>query len=177
MLQYELISEVRGVPLKPSARCPNCTYQLQVVEILQGFTQDPQDVTTACPRCKTRFTAVLLERGQWSDYLELPFYCAIQTLDMLRGKGHLSPDALQKKHPAMYYSAVTHFGSIVQAFVRAGILYAYEDTVDDWKRKVVPYLGKLPDTVIASCVNVHVWSIRALRTKLGVGRYRAEAVE
>jgi hypothetical protein len=51
-----------------------------------------------------------------------------------------------------------------------GIDYLFEE-VSVWKNKIKPFLGRLPDTVIANYVNVSSSTIGAMRKKLGIARY------
>jgi hypothetical protein len=101
--------------------------------------------------------------------IELPFYCDCQTLAQLHGKEMLQPEQFAREHPAIYRSAIIHHGGIRRAFEKIGIQYVFEE-IGDWKNKIRPFLGCLPDTIIAECVDVSVGTIRTIRRKLGVSR-------
>lgn len=171
-LKLGLIQEIRGEDYKPKGDCPKCGRVLTPAEIIRGFNRDPQDYTTRCPKCGSRFVSFLMARSRSGvGHAEMKFYCAIQTLDQLKGKEGLSPKELLKKNPAVYHSAIVHFGSIKNAFKQNGIVYLHEEGVDGWKDKIQSFLGRLPDTVIANCVDKPVGIIRKMRKELGICRY------
>lgn len=173
-LRLALIGELRE-PYRPEGDCPNCGRKMTLAEIIRGFNQDPRDFTTCCTKCGCRFPPLLVladENGIGRG--EMAFYCAIQTLDQLRGKEYLPPKAVAKKHPAVYRSAIIHFGSLKSAFKKSGVDYPYEEEVNDWGNKIQPFLGRLPDTVIADCVDKPVAIIRKMRREMGICRYTAD---
>lgn len=167
-LRLALIQEIRGERYEPTATCPSCFRKLTPVDIIHGFNQDPNDFTTCCSACYHRFYPSLVYFGDGSR-IELPFYCNSQTLAQLRGKETLQPEELAGKYPAIYRSAIVHNGSIKQAFEEIGIQYTFEE-ISDWKHKINSFLGRLPDTIIAKCVNVSVSTIRRIRRNLGIPR-------
>ncbi|MEK7568963.1 MAG: hypothetical protein AAB497_02520 [Patescibacteria group bacterium] len=174
-LKLGLIQELRGEEYKPKGDCPKCGRALTPAEIIRGFNQDPRDYTTRCPKCGSRFVSYLMARSRNGiGHAEMKFYCAIQTLDQMKGKEGFSPKELLKKHPAVYHSAIVHFGSIKNAFKQNGIAYPHEEGVDGWKDKIQSFLGRMPDTVIADCVDKPVGIIRKMRKELGIQRYTAE---
>lgn len=168
-LRLELIQQIRDERYEPKAQCPRCSRSMTAIEIISGFNQDPSDFTTCCPQCRHRFESTLVCFGNGTR-IELPFYCDCQTLDQLHGKETLEPQRLLREYPAIYRSAILHYGSIRQAFKTVEIEYEFQE-ISDWKEKVAPFLGRLPDTVIAGCVGVSVNIIRSLRSKLGISRY------
>lgn len=171
-LRLALISELRGEEYKQKASCPCCPHVMTPVEIIGGFNQDPNDFTTRCPKCGHRFEPKVVCSGDgWS--IELPFYCGVQSLAQMTDKHHLSPDQLSREWPAIYRSAIVHYGSIRNAFKTAGINYTFDEVVE-WKNKVAPFLGRLPDTIIAGCTGMSVSTIRAFRKKLGISRYATQ---
>lgn len=169
-LRTSLIQELRDERYDPKGTCPNCEKKLTPVEIINGFNQDPNDFTTRCPGCSQRFEPRLICFSNGIS-LELPFFCDMQTLDQLRGKESLSPEQLAHDHPAIYRAAIVHHGGIKGAFATIGVEYRYTE-IHDWKSKVRPFLGRLPDTQIAECATVSVAAIRAMRRELGIQRYR-----
>lgn len=170
-LRIELAGELRGERYEPTASCFECGRKLTPGEILQGFNDNPHDFTTRCSGCGHRFEPKLVCFSGRST-LELPFFCDIQTLDQLPGKENLSPEQLSRLHPAIYRAAIIHHGTIRKAFKEIGINYEFKE-IPEWKNKVTAFLGRLPDTVIAKCVNVPATTIRSMRKKLNIDRYTA----
>ncbi|MFA5130984.1 MAG: hypothetical protein WC467_01020 [Patescibacteria group bacterium] len=168
-LRIALIQELRGETYTPEGHCPHCGRELTAIEILSGFNRDPKDFTTACSACGFRFEPRLICVSQYST-ISIPFYCDIQTLDQLRGNELLSPEQLSAEYPGVFRSAVFHHGGIKKAFELIGIDYQFEE-VTDWKTKVNPFLGRLPDTTIAENVGVTISTIRNMRKKLNIPRY------
>lgn len=171
-LRLELIHALRGERYKPQGICPSCGRKLTPTEIIAGFNRDPNDFTTRCT-CGTRFEPLLICFGNELQ-IELPFYCASQTLAQMRGKKTLPPEEFSWKHPALYRSAIVHHGGIRRAFAEIGVRYEFEE-VPDWRNKIRPFLGRLPDTVIAKYANVSAGVIGTMRRKLGVKRYTRRA--
>lgn len=173
-VRLEIVEAVWGAKYSPRAKCPagaGCGRELTAFEILQGFRDDPTDYTTACPGCGYRFQPILRTTFSTGS-AEIPFYCALQTLEGLRGKESLSYDDLNKKHASLLHSASVHFGNISAAFEKIGCDYPLDVNLA-WKEKVRPFLGKVPDTVIAEIVGTSRSSVRRLRVKHGIDVYRA----
>ncbi len=168
-LKLRLILELREVQYIPSATCLTCGYKLKPLEILQGFTADVDDMRTTCPKCTARFEARLVTASSGSR-MELLFYCKNQALHRLSRLADLEPKQIQKEFPSLFHSVIVHFGSIAGGFKDIGIAYAFPDRLD-WKNKVVPFLGLLPDVEIARCANVSASRIGYLRRNLGISRY------
>ncbi|OGD31799.1 hypothetical protein A3C91_00015 [Candidatus Azambacteria bacterium RIFCSPHIGHO2_02_FULL_52_12] len=172
-LRMELVQALRGVRYTPKGDCPQCNKKMTPVEIIRGFNQDPNDFTTRCARrrCGYRFTPILAY-SMGAIQAEIPFYCAAQTLARLPGKETLSPERFAREYSAIYHSAVIHHGGIGQAFRKIGTTYAFKE-LDGAKRKIKPFLGKLPDTVIAECADIPVSAVRAMRKQLNIPRHLA----
>lgn len=168
-MRLDLIEALRGERYEPHGICPVCSRKMTPVEIIRGFNQDPNDFTTACSACGCRFEPTLICFGR-NSRIEIPFYCSIQTLEHLRGKESYSPKYLEREHPAIYRSAIVHHGGIRSAFEKIGIEYPFEE-ISNWQKKVTPFLGRLPDTVIAESADVKVSAVREMRKKLGICRY------
>lgn len=173
-LRLALAQELRGERYEPKADCPECGRKLTAVEIIRGFNQDPYDFTTRCTCCGFRFEPGLICLHGESQ-IELPFYCNSQTLNQLQGLQNLTIEELATKYPAIYRSSIVHNGGIRQAFAKIGIDYQHEE-IRDWKNKIKPFLGKLPDTIIAECVDVPVSAIRRIRKKLGIERFTNKVI-
>lgn len=168
-LRLSLIHSLRGEQYTSEGCCPRCKTKLTTIEILKGFNRDSNDFTTYCVTCGTRFEPKLIYASQYAS-TSIPFYCDIQTLDQLRGKELLSPDELSVKCSGVFRSAVFHFGGVKKAFELMGIKYGFEE-ITDWKVKIKPFLGLLPDTEIADNVGVNVAAIRYIRRKSNIPRY------
>ena len=170
-----LMQELHGEEFKPKATCPQCGHVLSPAEMLKGFSRDPQDYDTTCPKCKRRFQPILLYRAtDWAS-TELAFYCPAQTLDQLRCREALTPDELRRQHPAVYQSAKVHYGTLTNAFRQMGIAYAHKETIE-WSDKVRPFLGQLSDAAIADCAGVSKDAVRKLRQKLSVKHFNRRAL-
>lgn len=168
LTRLQLVLAIHGEDYSPTAQCPLCSHKLKPLEILKGFLDDPIDRTTKCPSCEARFTAKLIARGQAST-VELLFLCAQQTLYELKRIRLLTPEALEKEEPAVYRSAIFHFGSIHGAYKANGADYPYP--VPAWKDKIRPFLGRLPDVELARAVGKCAKTIRKMRTSRGIPRY------
>lgn len=170
-MRLDLVEALRGDKYEPQATCPKCSRKMTALEIIRGFLPDPDNFTTRCTNCSHRFQPKLICRGKFSD-MELPFFCAAQTLPKLAGKEGLSPEDMLKEHPAIYHSAVVHFGGLTQAFERIGKKYPFtEINKNDWRDKVGPFLGHLTDKVIAECAGISVNLVGKLRRSRGISRY------
>ncbi|MFH0779800.1 MAG: hypothetical protein V1928_02970 [Parcubacteria group bacterium] len=167
--RLNLIETVHGERYSPNAHCPCCGRKLKPAEILKGFTQDPNDFTTKCPGCKKRFEPKLINFGRASR-AEVGFYCQMQTLERLCGKAHLTVAQLKKDNPAVFHSALVHFGSIAAAFDSLGVKYAHKEVLD-WKEKISSFLGRMSDSQIASCVGVSSCTIGRYRKSLNIPAY------
>ena len=167
-LRLALIGNIHGGSYKPQAKCPKCARTLTPLEIIQGFRSDPNDYTTECTSCNTRFEPRLVWRESNSpSHAELPFYCPTQVLAQLRGFEGKTPDEINHEAPAVYHSVRVHHGNLRRAFAKIGIQYAFEN-VTNWQEKVRDFLGKLPDTVIAEVVDLPVRTVRNLRNSHGI---------
>lgn len=173
-LLLQLVGALRMERYTPMGRCPNCSKRLTSLEILRGFSRDVNDFTTACPKCGMRFLPSLIAISGYAA-VELPYYCPMQVLPMLEGKSRIGPDDLARLHPAEYRSAIVHWGTIRNALAQLGISYTFEE-VPGWEQKVLPFLGKLPDAVIARCVNVSAAVISRMRTKRRIRAFKRSRV-
>lgn len=171
-LRLQLLHALLGEKYVPTGACPRCNKKLKPIEIMKGFNQDPNDFTTKCPKCKLRF-APRLVRKDISGTSECKFFCAVQTLAQLPGKEGLSLVELNKQHHSLYHSALVHFGTMREAFKKAGIAYRFKET-HAINAKAKRLLGQLPDAVIARYAGVPVHRISAMRRERNISRWRAE---
>lgn len=169
-LRLELIQALRGEKYEPSATCPFCSRQLTPIEIIRGFNQNPNDFTTCCSGCGHRFEPRLICFFDGSR-IELPFFCNCQALDQLQGKKDLAPERFARDFPGLYRSLIVHHGGLRQAFAKIDVEYNFEE-ISDWRHKIQLFLGRLPDTTIAELVHVSANTIRHMRKKQGIERYR-----
>ena len=172
-LRLQLVEALHGERYEPRAECPSCGRKMTPGEIIRGFNVDPRDFTTQCPECRHRFAPSLICFGNGSEIV-LPFFCASQTLAQLPGKEMLTPEQFARAHPAIYRSAIVHHGGLRRAFAKIGVVYGGEE-ISDWRAKVAPFLGRMPDTIIAECADVGVRAIRKFRRELGIARYTLAA--
>jgi hypothetical protein len=172
-LEQKLVRRVHGSDevYRPKGTCPNCDHRLTPAEIVLGFNRDPNDFTTKCPKCKKRFQPTLYATSVASS-IQMPFYCPTQTLGMLKPEMvTVAFDEFKSQFTAIYRSATYHFGSLKVAFERVSLSYKSEPQVSSWQKKVMSFLGKLPDGVIASTARVSVREVRTLRKERGIGAY------
>lgn len=58
--------------------CPSCEHQLTETDVARGFSSDPLDFETTCPKCKTRFAAVsAIDYGKQRE--RIVWLCPAQT--------------------------------------------------------------------------------------------------
>jgi hypothetical protein len=69
--------------------------------------------------------------------------------------GSVEPEQIARDNPAIYRSAIFHHGNLKNAFKAIGIEYTLEKAVD-WENKIGPFLGQLPDTLIAHTAGISV---------------------
>jgi hypothetical protein len=154
-----------------------CGYTLSAEELLKGFTSNPSDTSTVCPKCKKRFQPILkftIGTGASGDG-EIYFMCSDQAKFRLEARGdafsQLEPDEIRKKEPAMFHSLLFHFGNLKNAFLKIGIDYSAMEK-KDWESRVRPFLGEAPDSLIAEVAGVKVSEVRNLRKKLKVPPFK-----
>lgn len=169
-LRLQLIHALRGEEYLLASKCPDCSAELEPIDIIRGFNKNPSDFTTGCPQCGKRFEprVVCFDHG---ERIEFDLYCNAQMLATLPGKEHLSPEQFAREYPGIYRSAIVHHGSIHTAFATIGIAYEWSEERHGWENKIMSFLGELPDTVIARCSGVPVSRIRETRHRLGIARY------
>lgn len=169
--QYlELLLALYDERYVPTGNCPQCSRKLTAKEILEGFNDNPTDYTTCCTGCNYRFEPKLICFGKAAN-IELPFYCPNQALHQLGKLASENPDAIKKENPAVYRSILVHHGSLKSAFKSINIDYQF-DEVPEWKDKVVPFLGKMQDTVIASATGQPVHKVRQFRNHLKIKAFQ-----
>ena len=171
-LHLELVASLREDRFEPRGDCPKCHRKLTPMEIVKGFNQDPNDYNTTCTGCGERFPANLTQFMETGNMV-ISFLCPCQTLAILQPMAHLEPREIIKTNHGAYRSALIHFGNIRNAFASAGINYPHEE-ISGWQVKIQPFLGKMPDTHIAECVDQPVSTIGRMRRELGISRFRKQ---
>jgi hypothetical protein len=177
-LRLTLIQTLTGDEYRPEAKCPKCFRKLTPVEILSGFNNDPVDFTTCCSGCGHRFEPQLICFSNGVS-VELPFYCDRQTLARMVGLDTKTPKEIALEHMAIYRAAIFHHGTLKNAFKAIGIEYKLElDSQVDLEDKLGPFLGHLPDTLIAMHAGISTRRVHNLRKKLDIPKYSvARAME
>ncbi len=160
-----LVEALRDEQYNPEGLC-HCGHRLTLREIMIGFTDDPNDFTTTCPDCQLRFNPQLICHRDGSE-VQLAFFCPAQTLAQLHDKQAALPEVFLRFYPSLVRSANVHFGGLKQAFAKIGVQYEYEE-ITGWKKKIEPFLGRLPDTMIARFVDQSATTIRRLRRTLQI---------
>lgn len=161
------VSLIWGHQMQPSALCERCGISLSITEIVLGFKSDVNDFTTQCPKCKQRFEPTNLVDQRSGE--EHGFWCANQTLERLPGKEVLEVEDFKEQHPEVFFSALFHFGSLLNAFKRKGIEYRREQF--DWSSKAKFCLGQIPDTDLSDLFGVSRYEVSQMRKKLNIPRY------
>lgn len=175
-LRRGLVDALNGEHYEPRAVCTKCGHALTDLEIMKGFNDDPNDYTTGCPLCSTRFQPRMVHRAIGGT-IERAFYCPMQTLDRLTGLENTPlAELMSGENASVYYSAVAHFGGIKQAFRKLGLEYAYASDLE-WKKIVEPFLGKMADSVIAELVGSTSSAVGRLRQRKGIARYSRKREE
>ena len=173
-LRLQLLGSIREERYEPKARCPRCSKSLTPHQIISGFRRDPNDFTTKCVnrKCKNRFQPSLICFPSDHTSIELPFFCGAQTLGQMRGRDlhTLSPHEIARREPAIYRAAIIHHGTLRKAFEEIGYQYPFVE-IPEWRTKVLPFLGKMPDDEIAKCAGVAKEEIAVLRSELEVKKY------
>lgn len=159
-----------GDQFKVDEQCPSCRARLTLEEILKGFSAEPTDTFSTCPRCKARFQPQLRGLRTQSGDVELAFYCECQTLHALQGKENVPFAELVMT--AYGRSALIHFGSLTKAFATMGVKYTAEaEKRKGWQDRIATFLGRVPDTLIATVVGVSAKTVQKYRRERGVGAF------
>ena len=100
----------------PKGVCPTCRYILTDEEITKGFSSDPIDIKTTCPKCSTRFTSKLvIDEHERDNDFEVDHLCRDQTLHRMsvikHCNGRIGIKWLSDNYRPLYYNIVRHFGT------------------------------------------------------------------
>ena len=165
----QMLIALRGDGFQPNAGCPECSHVLTSLEILKGFSRDPYDYKTTCPKCSHRFPARFISRNDFGS-IEVPFYCAEQTLEQIRHRQVFSPEVWKEKFVGVYYSALYHFGCLAEAYKLLNIEYPFKENLD-WKDRLAGFLGQVPDSYIAQYAGVSAREVSKYRKEMGIQKY------
>ena len=105
-------------------RCPKCKHLLDDKEIRAGFSEDPRDFRTTCPKCGEKFLAHLIIKDPVTDKKKevekIVFMCPAQTLSamkkLLATRGKIGIAYLAKHNRQLYYNMVRHWGCYEKAY-------------------------------------------------------------
>ncbi len=167
----DLFSTIRGEVYRPEAKCPKCHHGLTTGEVLRGFNRDPRDFTTQCPKCETRFEARLVTRSSTSS-VSVRLYCPGQALNSLQEFSTFTPEQILKENVGLYQSTIFHFGNLATAFRKAGIKYKFDNRPQSPKDKILPFLGKAPDNLIARVSGLSARTINRMRREQNIPPFR-----
>lgn len=101
----------------PQGICPNCKHKLSEKQIKAGFSEDPQEFRTTCPKCFHRFLAnLIITRRNGQKKTETVIYlCPHQTLFQMEGikekRGRIGIAYLAKKDRQLFYNIIRYWGS------------------------------------------------------------------
>lgn len=168
-LWLELVAGLREERYTPQANCPSCHRDLAPHEILAGFTHDVNDFTTRCTGCGYRFEPHLIAFGAIGN-IQIPFFCGVQTQNKLREHRTMTPAEIARLYPGEYRSAIVHYGTLSAMYALIGITYTLDEN-PAWHDKVLPFLGRMPDSEIARACGVGSTTIARLRRKQGISRF------
>lgn len=149
-------------------RCSKCDARLTLIQILAGFSQSPTDTLSTCPKCQQRFQPILVGDASQTSPTKIAFLCSEQTLAQLQGKENKPFHTLI--NIAYGRSALIHFGGLKQAFAKIGRDYKHEARAG-WQERIRPFLGRVPDRVIAEVVGTSRATVGRMRREMEISRY------
>ena len=164
-LVFDLIEALKDKKFSPKAICFKCNHNLNSVEIMKGFVQDPLIIETVCPKCGNKFAPSLIHSHDFGN-TSLMYYCRDQTLNVFKDQEQLTPEELEKLNMSAYYSAIVHYGTIKNMFSRINIKYKHSEKMD--KKKIYPFLGKMSDGTISKYSGISCSSIGRYRRAKGI---------
>jgi len=175
-MQLALSGLKSGEKLEITERCPGCNVELKPIEVLEGFSSDPTDLDTTCPHCGKKFRPKMRAVRFGSRNVEhYQLYCPAQTLHALRSHCKLPPFEIERANAALYRSAILHFGTLKAAMKEARITYRFTEKMD-WKVKLAPILGRVPDVMFAKYAGVSPATVGKYRRMLGIRRFTSQEI-
>ncbi len=110
----------------PLAVCPSCKHELTDEEIRKGFSTDPLDFNTTCPKCGTRFFASLIISVDGRVVEQITYFCPDQTLHQMKTikveRGRIGIVYLGKHDRQLFFNIVRHFRTYNQGLKRLKLL-------------------------------------------------------
>jgi hypothetical protein len=99
--------------------CTNCVYELSPEEILAGFSSNPLDFFTTCPKCGQKFLSHLIitekSTGEEKETEPVIFMCEAQTLHAMREiknkRGRIGIAYLAKNNRQLFYNMVRYWAT------------------------------------------------------------------
>jgi hypothetical protein len=154
-----LLGLLTGVTYTPYAKChQGCSKVFSRSEILSLQLEYTDHNLIKCNNCT--FTAQTFLTSE--SVRSAAFYSPAWTLKMLKMKREHKLLKLRHADFSDYFSAIYHFGNLNAAFQKAGIDSEVE-TFPDWKEKIIPALGRLPDAKLAEVLGIKEHDVRKLR--------------
>lgn len=143
------------------AKCPMCGLEMNKSQRILSYTTDPTNIKTRCFRCRSFYQAYI-QLGE-NRYV---LYAKKHIIFRLRDLWSKTPEEICKIHPSFYHSCIYNYGNLTKAFQSAKIKYTFVEN-EEWKEKVIQFLGKLTDKVIADVVGVEPAIISKMRRANG----------
>jgi hypothetical protein len=90
-------------------------------DIRAGFSDNPQELRTTCPKCQKKFLANLIIEFQDGEKKTeiVNFICPEQTLDQMKSikqsRGCLGIKFLSEKNRQLFYNMIRHWGTYNKA--------------------------------------------------------------
>lgn len=169
-LADQLTEEFIKIKGKPLVQCPQCKEQLSRDLKALIYSSNVADPRVICPKCTFRFhPRLVVGIPNKGDYV-FNLLSDKHTIFYLRDWSDLKPREIFAKNPGVYFSAIYNFGSIENAYKKSHVRYKHPE-IPIWSDLVVPYLGKISDHDIASCVITTPDAISILRRSLGIRKY------
>jgi hypothetical protein len=108
----ELINSFAKIIIKTSDQCHNCSLNLTDTEIRSGWSSNPNDYRTTCPRCQVKFVAsftigVLGEKEEKSYYY-LSHAILTKEITNLLKKDVIADVQLFLDHPIIFWNIIIH---------------------------------------------------------------------
>jgi hypothetical protein len=176
--RQELVAAVWGDEygdhFKVDEQCTVCERKLTLIEILKGFSAEPTDTMSRCPKCGIRYQPRLVGMKSISSHVEVAFLCPGQTLHALKGREQEPFHALIMTSHGR--SALIHFGSLKAAFAKLEVKYTF-DPRKGWQDRVRPFFGKVPDAMIAKVVGASASTVGRMRREMKIMAFRGYVVD
>lgn len=105
-------------------KCTKCGHELTEKEILAGFSDDPYDFRTTCPKCEEKFLSnLMIKRDDDKDvnsgkekFEQVTFMCPNQTLNQMKTvkdarNGRIGITYLADHDRQLFYNIIRHWGT------------------------------------------------------------------